>query len=123
MQGLQRIGGVEFGHIVALDLKGSAGDELFLLYAIADDYDIVERVGLFGKLNGEVVACHLHFLLHKANVGDEKRLTVIGLQGEMSVEIRHSTCLRADDLYRRSRERLAISGRLDRAFHNLGVED
>ena len=91
LQGLQRIGGVELGHIVALDLKGSAGDELFLLYTVADDHDIVERVGLFGKLNGEVVACHLHFLLHKTNVGDEKRLTVIGLQGEVSVEIRHST--------------------------------
>ena len=86
------------------------GDELFLLHAIADDHDIVERVGLFGKLNGKVVACHLHFLLHKTNVGYEKCLTVIGLQGEMSVEIRHSTCLRADDLDRRSRERLAISG-------------
>ncbi len=110
MQCLQRIGGVELGHVVALDLKGGAGDEFFLLHTVADDHDIVERVGLFGKLNGKVVACHLHFLLHKTNVGDEKRLTVIGLQGEVSVEIRHSTCLRADDLDRRSRERLAISG-------------
>ena len=110
LQCLQRIGGVELGHVVALDLKGGAGDEFFLLHTVADDHDIVERVGLFGKLNGKVVACHLHFLLHKTNVGDEKRLTVIGLQGEVSVEIRHSTCLRADDLDRRSRERLAISG-------------
>ena len=122
MQGLQGVGGVQFRHIVALHLQGGAGDEFFLLYAVTDDDDIFERVGFLFEHDVKVRTCDLDVFGDKSDVGDDQRLSLLGIDGEITIKVSNRACLRALHLNGRSDERFSIDSRCDRTGDHLSAQ-
>ncbi len=122
MQRLQGVGGVELGNVVAFNVDVGTGEELLLLHTVADDHDIVERVGFLLQRDPEIVDGDLDVLLNISDIRYIERLTILSTDGEVTIEVgdRRRLCTLHPD--RGSDERFTIRCRNHCALHDLRVK-